>query len=122
MSVAQGLEQKRLKQIELQARELARAKEELERLDEAKSRLMLKVAHELRAPVAAVAELRQPVPGRLYPEQEIKPTLSRIQERLQEMLDLTADLLELAPPEAGQGPCSALALPRRMLPRSSRRS
>jgi signal transduction histidine kinase len=96
VSVAKGLEQKRLKQVELRAEELARAKEELERLDEAKSRLMLMVAHELRAPVAAVQSYVNLLLGDYLSEQEIKPTLTRIQDRLQEVLDLTVDLLELA--------------------------
>lgn len=96
VSVAKGLEQKRLKQIERQAGELARAKEELERLDEAKSRLMLMVAHELRAPVAAAQSYVNLLLADYMSEQEIKPTLSRIQDRLQEVLDLTVDLLEFA--------------------------
>jgi signal transduction histidine kinase len=96
VSVAKGLEQKRLKHVELSALELARAKEELERLDEAKSRLMLTVAHELRAPVAAVQSYVNLLLGDYMSQEEIKPTLSRIQDRLQEVLDLTVDLLELA--------------------------
>jgi signal transduction histidine kinase len=106
VSVAQGLEQKRLKQVELQARELARAKEELERLDEAKSRLMLTVAHELRAPVAAVRSYVNLLLADYMSEEEIKPTLSRIQELLQEVLDLTVDLLELANLKQAKGELS----------------
>jgi signal transduction histidine kinase len=85
-----------LKAVEEQAQELARAKEELERLDEVKSQLMLKVAHELRAPVAAVQSYINLFMDGYLSEPEIQPTLTRIQERLQEMLDLTSDLLELA--------------------------
>jgi two-component system sensor histidine kinase/response regulator len=96
VSVNQGLEWRRLKAVEEQAQELARAKEELERLDEVKSQLMLKVAHELRAPVAAVQSYINLFMDGYLSEPEIQPTLTRIQERLQEMLDLTSDLLELA--------------------------
>jgi signal transduction histidine kinase len=111
VSVAKGLEQKRLKQVELQAGELARAKEELERLDEEKSRLLLKVAHELRAPVAAVQSYVNLLLAGYMSEQEIKPTLSRIQDRLQEVLDLTVDLLELANLKQAKNQASAGASP-----------
>jgi signal transduction histidine kinase len=96
VAVSQGLERRRLKAIEAQAENLARAKEELEKLDEVKSQLMLKVAHELRAPVAAVQSYMNLIMAGYVSEKEMKSTLSRVQERLQEMLDLIADLLELA--------------------------
>jgi signal transduction histidine kinase len=96
MSVNQGLERRRLKDVEAQAEDLTRVKAELERLDKARSQLMIKVAHELRAPVAAVQSYINLILTDYIPEEEIKPTLGRVQERLQEMLDLIADLLELA--------------------------
>jgi signal transduction histidine kinase len=96
MAVQQGLERRRLKTIEQAAQELAQAKEELERLDRVKSQLMLKVAHELRAPAAAVKSYINLILSDYMPEQEIKPTLNRVQERLDEMLNLTADLLQLS--------------------------
>jgi two-component system sensor histidine kinase/response regulator len=96
MAVNQGLERRRLKAIEKEAAALARAKEELEKLDEVKSQLMLKVAHELRAPVAAVQSYVNLILAGYLAEKDLNPTLSRIQERLQEMLDVISDLLELA--------------------------
>jgi len=96
VAVDQGLERRRLKAIEAQALKLKRAKEELERLDEVKSQLMLKVAHELRAPTAAVQSYINLILAGYVAQNELKPTLSRVQERLQEMLDLIADLLELS--------------------------
>jgi signal transduction histidine kinase len=96
MAVQQGLERRRLKAIEQAARELAQAKEELERLDKVKSQLMLKVAHELRAPTAAVQSYINLILSDYISGEELKPTLQRVQERLHEMLDLTADLLELS--------------------------
>ena len=96
MAVEQGLEHRRLKAIEQQAEDLARAKQDLERLDEFKSQLMLKVAHELRAPIAAVQSYINLIVAGYVAQNEMKPTLKRVQERLQEMLDLIADLLELA--------------------------
>jgi two-component system sensor histidine kinase/response regulator len=96
VAVRQGLERRRLKAVEREAEELARAKEELERLDEAKSRFMLKVAHELRAPVAAVQSYVNLILGGYVPQDEMKTTLGRVEVRLQELLDLIGDLLELA--------------------------
>jgi two-component system sensor histidine kinase/response regulator len=96
VTVRQGLERRQLKVIEAQAQELAQAKEELEKLDEMKSQLMLKVAHNLRAPAAAVQSYINLILAGYLSEKEMKPTLSRVQERLQEMLDLISDLLELA--------------------------
>lgn len=96
MAVEQGLERRRLKAIEHEAENLVRAKQELERLDKVKSQLMLKVAHELRAPVAAVQSYINLITAGYVTQNEMKPTLKRVQERLQEMLDLIADLLELA--------------------------
>ncbi|MGD9047503.1 MAG: hybrid sensor histidine kinase/response regulator [Anaerolineae bacterium] len=96
MAVGQGLERRRLKAIESEAVELARAKAELEQLDEVKSQLMLKVAHELRAPVAAVQSYINLILSGYVTVDELNPTLSRVQDRLQEMLDLISDLLELA--------------------------
>ena len=96
VAVNQGLERGRLKAIEAQAEDLARAKEELEKLDEVKSQLMLKVAHELRAPVAAVQSYMNLIQAGYVSQKEMKSTLNRVQERLQETLDLVADLLELA--------------------------
>jgi len=103
VSVNQGLERRaltlearRLMTIEAKAEQLLRDKEELERLDQAKSQLMLQVAHELRAPTAAVQSYVNLILAGYIPESELKPTLARIQERLQQTLDLVTDLLDLA--------------------------
>ena len=96
VSVSQGLEWGRLKAIEAEAKELVRAKAELQRLGEARRQLMLGVAHELRAPVAAVQSYINLILAGYVTTDELRPTLLRVQERLDEMLDLIADLLELA--------------------------
>lgn len=96
VAVDKGLERRELKAKEVQLEELQRVKMELERLDEVKSQLMLKVAHELRAPAAAVQSYINLIMAGYVSGNELKPTLSRVQERLQEMLDLVSDLLELA--------------------------
>ncbi len=103
MTVNQGLERrrlaleaKRLKAIEQEAAELARAKEEMERLDKFKTAFTLTVAHELRAPVTALQSfLLAMLKGYVDPEQQ-RDVLQRAIERTQELLDLVDDLLNLA--------------------------
>lgn len=96
MAVNQGLERRRLKAIERQSIELSRAKEELEKLDQIKSQFMLKVAHELRAPLAAIQSYINLILGGYLSGEELHSTLTRVQARLQEALDMVADLLQLA--------------------------
>ena len=96
LSVHQGLEWARLKAIEAEAQDLAQTKAELERLNEARRQLMLGVAHELRAPIAAVQSYINLILAGYVTAEELRPTLFRIQERLHEVLDLTSDLLDLA--------------------------
>jgi two-component system phosphate regulon sensor histidine kinase PhoR len=96
LAVERGIERRRLKLVELRAAELVRARDELEKLDQVKSQLMLKVAHELRAPVAAVQSYINLMIAGYVAEDEVAETLGRVQFRLQEMLDLIADLLELS--------------------------
>jgi two-component system sensor histidine kinase/response regulator len=114
MAVGQGLERRQLKAIEAQSEELVRAKAELERLDEVKSQLMLKVAHELRAPVAAVQSYINLILAGYVAVNELNPTLERVQDRLQEMLDLISDLLELARLKQAKEQITAEASPQRM--------
>jgi signal transduction histidine kinase len=96
LAVERGIERRRLKLVEVRAAELVRARDELEKLDRVKSQLMLKVAHELRAPVAAVQSYINLMIAGYVAEDEVGETLGRVQLRLQEMLDLIADLLELS--------------------------
>jgi two-component system sensor histidine kinase/response regulator len=103
MTVNQGLERrrlaleaKRLQAIEREAAELARAKEEMERLDKFKTAFTLTVAHELRAPVTALQSfLLAMLKGYVAPDQQ-RDILQRAIERSQELLDLVDDLLNLA--------------------------
>ena len=114
VAVEQGMERRRLKEVETHAEELAKVKEELEKLDEIKSQLMLKVAHELRAPVAAVQSYVNLILAGYVSDKEMKSTLGRVQERLQEMLDLIADLLELARLKQAKEDFAAKASPQDM--------
>ncbi len=100
--VNQGLEHrrltretKRLQAIEEEAKELARAKTELEKLDAMKSRFMLTVAHELRAPVAAIqGYLGLILDG--YAADDAQEMVDSAHQRCGELLDMIDDLLLLA--------------------------
>jgi signal transduction histidine kinase len=103
LTVNQGLEKrrltleaKRLHAIEAQAAELTRAKAELEKVDRLKSEFMLTVAHELRAPVAALqGYLQIIIDGYVTPDKQ-RPMLERASKRTVELLEMIDDLLQLA--------------------------
>jgi signal transduction histidine kinase len=103
LTVDQGMERRqltlqaqRLAQVEAQAQQLAHEKEELERLDRMKSTFTLTVAHELRAPVAAIQSyLRLILDGYIPPEKQHQ-YLERAEKRALAQLDLITDLLDLA--------------------------
>lgn len=105
MRVNQGLEKRRLsletmrlQEIEKQAIEAERKRDELQRLNEFKSNFMLMVAHELRSPVNAIQSLLKTLltglAGELNANQ--KEILTRIESRLEMLLELINDLLTLA--------------------------
>jgi two-component system sensor histidine kinase/response regulator len=90
-----SLENKRLRGIEEEAEGLAKAKAELEKLDAMKSRFMLTVAHELRAPVAAIqGYLGLILDG--YAADDEQEMLENAHRRCGELLDMISDLLLLA--------------------------
>ena len=103
MTVAQGVEKRqltldgiRLEALEQEAQELAREKEEMERLNEYKTSFTLLVAHELRTPISALLSfLRTMRKGYVSPERQ-EEILDRSIERAEELLDLVNDLLSLA--------------------------
>jgi two-component system sensor histidine kinase/response regulator len=110
MTVAQGLERRRLtlearrlQKIEEEARELARAKEELERLDRFKTTFMLTVAHELRAPLNALQSFLWAILKGYIPPEEQQEVLGRAVQRVQELLELVDDLLKLAAAKSEKG-------------------
>jgi len=103
LAVSQGLERrrltletKRLQSMEAEAQELARAKEELERLDKMKSTFMLTVAHELRAPVAAIQGYLRLMLGGYAEAEKQREMLQRSDYRATELLALIEDLLAFA--------------------------
>ena len=90
-----SLENRRLRNIEEEARELGRAKAELEKLDAMKSRFMLTVAHELRAPIAAIqGYLGLILDG--YAGDDAQEMVESAHRRCGELLDSLQDLLILA--------------------------
>ncbi len=103
MTVAQGLERRRLSQetkrlqaIEREAEELARDKAEMERLDQFKTEFMLTVAHELRSPISALQSFLLSILKGYVPADQQQYILQRAVDRVQELLDLVNDLLTLA--------------------------
>ncbi|MCX7680595.1 MAG: hybrid sensor histidine kinase/response regulator [Anaerolineae bacterium] len=96
LSVQKGLERRRFQALEREAAELARAKEEMERLDRFKTRFMLTVAHELRAPLNALQSFLTAIEEGYIPPDQQKEVLRRAVERTKELLELVNDLLRLA--------------------------
>jgi two-component system sensor histidine kinase/response regulator len=105
ITVNQGVEKRRLSQeagrlqeAENRAAELARAKEEMERLDRFKTDFMWTVAHELRSPVGGAMSLlrtlRRGLAGELNEKQN--EILGRIENRMDMLMVLINDLLDLA--------------------------
>ncbi len=92
------LEARRLQEVEQQAAELAAAKAEMERLNAFKSRFMLVMAHELRAPIGAVQSLLRTLLKGLAGALNDRQTdlLTRMDHRMDFMLALIEDLFELA--------------------------
>ncbi|MFV9675685.1 MAG: ATP-binding protein [Anaerolineales bacterium] len=91
-----ALETKRLQAIEKEAENLARVNEEMERLDQYKTHFTLMVAHELRAPIAALQSFLLSILKGYVPLEQQEEILERAVARSQELLDLVNDLLNLA--------------------------
>ncbi len=82
--------------LEEEARELNRAKAELERLDAIESRFMLNMVHILRAPVAVLQNSIQLILKGYVPPQEQAEVLEQAERRAGELLMTLDDLLMLA--------------------------
>lgn len=93
-----SLETKRLQAIEAEAKALAEAQEEMERLSAFKSRFTFIVAHELRSPVSGAQSLLRTLTRGLAGEltEKQQEILGRVEARLDQLLALINDLLELA--------------------------
>jgi signal transduction histidine kinase len=103
LAIGKGLEKRRLEQeahrlrhIEEEAGRLAQEKAMLEELDQVKSAFMRKVAHELRAPIAAIESLLLSIlEGYGSPETQHQME-ERAAKRAGELLQLVNDLLNLS--------------------------
>jgi len=89
-------EARRLQRIEKEARRLSQEKAMLEELDRVKSVFMRTTAHELRAPIAAIQSYLTVILQGYASLEEQRPMLERAAQRASELLDLVADLLNLA--------------------------
>lgn len=91
-----SLEAQRLRAHEVEAERLRQEKAELQRINQLKSRFTLLVAHELRAPVAAIQSyLKLILEGYVDPSQ-FPDIVRKAERRAGEQLALISDLLELA--------------------------
>ena len=78
------------------AEQLASEKSDLEKIDKIKSQFTLLVAHELRAPVAAIQSyLKLILEGYVPPERQ-KEIIRKAERRARDQLELIGDLLDLA--------------------------
>jgi len=96
-------EAERVQALEEEARELARAKAELEKLEAIESRFMLTMVHILRAPVAVLQNSIQLIRKGYVPPEEQPALLQRAEQRADELLTTLDDLLLLAYLKEGVG-------------------
>jgi signal transduction histidine kinase len=103
LAVEKGLETRRLRRearrlerIEEEAQRLSQEKAMLEELDRVKSTFMRTVAHELRAPIAAIESYLILILQGYASLEEQRPMLERAAQRADKLLELVDDLLNLA--------------------------
>lgn len=89
-------EAERVQALQEEARELARAKAELEKLEAVEGRFMLTMVHILRAPVAVLKNSIQLIRKGYVPPEEQPALLERAEQRAGELLTTLDDLLLLA--------------------------
>jgi len=103
LAVNQGLDRRRLAMeacrladVEKEKDALEQRKTELEQLDRVKSAFTVTVAHELRAPVAAIQSYLRLILDGYNPADRQREYLIRAETRARAQLDLIGDLLDLA--------------------------
>lgn len=96
-------EAERIRALEEEARELARAKAELQKLEAVEGRFMLTLVHILRAPVAVLQNTLQLIRRGYIPPEEQPEMLERAEARAGELLATLDDLLLLAHLKEGIG-------------------
>jgi len=80
----------------LRSQELASLNTELRRVDAERTRFVVLVTHELRAPIATIHSALELVRGGYTTPAETEEVLGRAQKRATELLDLVRDLLDLS--------------------------
>ena len=80
---------------EARGRELEELNEKLRKLDAARTRFIVTVTHELRAPVTTIISSLELTLGGYAPQDKQREVLRRAEARAHELLDLIRDLLEL---------------------------
>jgi signal transduction histidine kinase len=80
---------------EAKSQELAELNTKLQKLDAARTKFMVTVTHELRAPVSTIYSCLDLVLGGYASREKEQQVLERAQQRTTELLDLVKDLLEL---------------------------
>jgi len=93
----------RAQALEEEARQLSRAKAEMEKLDSIEGRFMLSMVHTLRAPVAVLQNSIQLIVKGYIPPEEQTTVLERAEQRAGELLSILDDLLLLAYLKEGVG-------------------
>ena len=96
-------EAERVRALEEETRQLARAKAELEKLETIEGRFMLTMVHILRAPVAVLQNSIQLIRKGYVPPKEQPALLERAEQRAGELLTTLDDLLILAYLKEGVG-------------------
>jgi signal transduction histidine kinase len=96
-------EAERVQALQEEARELARAKAELEKLETIEGRFMLNMVHILRAPVAVLQNCLQLIRKGYVPSEDQPAMLERAEQRAGELLATLDDLLILAYLKEGVG-------------------
>lgn len=81
---------------QLRSQELADLNEQLQRMDAERTRFMLLVTHELRAPISTIYSSLELVRGGYTSPQETQDMLLRAQNRASDLLELISDLLNLS--------------------------
>jgi two-component system sensor histidine kinase/response regulator len=89
-------EAERVRALQEETRELARARAELQKLDAVEGRFMLNMVHILRAPVAVLQNSIQLIRKGYVPPEEQPAMLERAEQRAGELLTTLDDLLILA--------------------------
>jgi signal transduction histidine kinase len=80
---------------QIRSRELEELNEQLRRIDGERTRFMMLVTHELRAPINTIYSALELALGGYAPPEKTREVLERAQNRASELLDLIRDLLDL---------------------------